>query len=289
MNDTYLVLSGGVQYILRAYRHGHRTLPQIEHELELLRFLNGRGVNVAAPVPRKDGQFITEVQAPEGVRYVTMFTYAPGEFRPLTVEIAGKYGLAAAKLHRTMGLFPMDHDRDAIDSQYLLDNSVPSILPLLSHRPADLELVVRMRAFLKRQINEMAPTLTWGLCHGDLNGGNCHIDDEGKLTFFDFDCEGPGWLAYDVAVFNWSIRDMPNRDSALQLWHAYIDAYQSEAPLSDSDVAAIPYFVAARQLWLVGLHCRHADEWTYGYLNDAYFTRRFRNVRELVEEQGWNI
>jgi Ser/Thr protein kinase RdoA (MazF antagonist) len=146
-----------------------------------------------------------------------------------------------------------------------------------------------MRAFLKRQINEMAPTLTWGLCHGDLNGGNCHIDDEGKLTFFDFDCEGPGWLAYDVAVFNWSIRDMPSRDNALQMWQAYIDAYRSEASLSDADIDAIPYFVAARQLWLVGLHCRHADEWSGGYLNDAYFRRRLRIVRELVEERGWVI
>jgi Ser/Thr protein kinase RdoA (MazF antagonist) len=227
--------------------------------------------------------------APEGVRYIALFAYATGVFRPLTEEIAGKYGLAAAKLHRSMSLYLEDHPRDPVDLQHLLDESVPSILPLLERRPDDREFIGRLSTLVKRRIRELAPTLKWGLCHGDLNGGNCHIDDEGKVTFFDFDCEGAGWLAYDVAVFNWSVRDMPNRDSALLLWQAYIDAYQSEAPLSDYDLAAIPHFVAARQLWLVGLHCRHADEWSYGYLDDAYFNRRMRILRELVEEQGWSI
>jgi hypothetical protein len=40
MNDSYFIRIGGEQYILRAYRHGHRTLPDIRHELDLLLFLH---------------------------------------------------------------------------------------------------------------------------------------------------------------------------------------------------------------------------------------------------------
>jgi Ser/Thr protein kinase RdoA (MazF antagonist) len=82
---------------------------------------------------------------------------------------------------------------------------------------------------------------------------------------------------------------MQDREATLRLWQAYFEAYQHEKPLSDSDLAAIPFFVAARQLWLVGLHCQHADEWTYGNLSDAYFDRRLRILKELVREQNWPV
>jgi Ser/Thr protein kinase RdoA (MazF antagonist) len=289
MNDSYLIRFRGEQYILRAYRHGHRTFSDIRHELDLLLYLHEQGVGVAPPVVRKDGEFITEILAPEGIRYLALFRYAPGIFRTLTTEVASRYGQAVARLHQAMESFESVHQRYRIDLQHLLDDRVPWILPLLEHRPDDRTFVNGMWHFLSQQIDTVSPTLKWGLCHGDLNGGNCHIDNAGKVTFFDFDCEGHGWPAYDVAVFNWSIRDMQDREAALRLWQAYFEAYQHEKPLSDSDLAAIPFFVAARQLWLVGLHCQHADEWTYGNLSDAYFDRRLRILKELVREQNWPV
>ncbi|WP_245375784.1 phosphotransferase enzyme family protein [Paenibacillus eucommiae] len=289
MNDTYLIRSGGSEYILRAYRHNHRSLSDILHELDLLQYLHGQGVGVSTPLARYDSQFLSEVLAPEGNRYLAVFTYAPGTFRPLTSEIARSYGQAAARLHRAMKFFESNYHRHHINLKYLLEDRVPWILPLLNHRPKDQLFVSQIGHFLQQQIDKMSPSLNWGLCHGDLNGGNCHIDNDGRVTFFDFDCEGPGWPAYDVAVFNWSVRDMPDRSVALKLWQEYLDAYQSEMPLSAADTTAIPYFVAARQIWLVGLHCEHADEWTYGNLNDAYFDRRLRILQELVKEQKWDI
>lgn len=289
MNDSYLVKIGGTAYILRAYRHGHRTLSHIHHELDLLQYLHLKGIGVAVPIVRKDGEFITEVMAPEGLRYIALFSYAPGAFRQLTPETAAAYGQAAAKLHQAMECFESAYHRYRIDEQHLLDERVPWIVPLLEHRPTDQLFVNRMWQFLRKELAVMAPSLKRGICHGDLNGGNCHFDHTGKVTFFDFDCEGPGWPAYDVAVFNWTVRDMPNRDAANQLWHAYLESYTKEMPLSDADFASIPYFVAARQLWLMGLHCQHADEWTYGNLNDAYFDRRLKILYELVRERNWSV
>lgn len=289
MNDSYLVRAGGNEYILRAYRHGHRTFSDIQHELELLQYLHKQGVRVATPVVRRDDNILTEINAPEGTRYLVLFTYAPGMFRPLTPDVASIYGQAAAKLHRGMESFYSNFQRYPIDIPHLLDERVPWILPLLEDRPKDQLFVSRIWGFLQQEISKMTPNLKRGFCHGDLNGGNCHFDSEGSIMFFDFDCEGLGWRAYDVAVFNWSVRDMPNREFALQLWQTYIDAYQNEMHLTDADIDSIPYFVAARQLWLVGLHCQHADEWTYGNLNDSYFDRRLRILYELVREQNWRF
>jgi Ser/Thr protein kinase RdoA (MazF antagonist) len=289
MNDTYLVQTLQEQYLLRAYRHGWRTLSDIQHELELLQYLHRRGVRVAAPLARTDSDLVTPVHAPEGTRYLALFSFAPGLLRPLSPETASSYGRAAATLHREMASFESDHYRYSLDLQHLLDDRVPLILPLLEHRPDDQAFVERLGRFLGNQIQALAPRLTCGLCHGDLNGGNCHMDDQGRLTFFDFDCEGPGWLAYDVAVFNWSVRGMPDQAYARRLWEVYLASYLQENPLSDHDMAAIPFFVAARQLWLVGMHCRHADEWTYGNLSEAYFDRRIELLREVAREQRWVV
>ncbi|UVI33149.1 phosphotransferase enzyme family protein [Paenibacillus spongiae] len=289
MNDTYLVHSEGTRYILRAYRHGHRSLQDIRHELDLLQYLHSRSIGVAAPLTRLDGQYATEIQAPEGTRYAALFAYAPGHMLPLSPETAGRYGQAAARLHAIMNTFVSKHRRYQIDLKHLLDDRVPWILPLLEHRPEDQLFVNRVWRFLREHLDSIAPHLRWGMCHGDLNGGNCHTDNEGNLTFFDFDCEGPGWPAYDAAVFNWSVRDMSDRHYARQLWQAYLDAYQHVLPLSEMELASIPYFVAARQLWLVGLHCQHADEWSYGNLSEAYFDRRLRILHELVHEHDWKL
>ncbi|RKN64895.1 phosphotransferase enzyme family protein [Paenibacillus ginsengarvi] len=289
MNDTYLVLAERKRFILRVYRHGHRTLADIRHEIDLLQHVYEGGGKVAVPIVRRDGDYLTELSAPEGTRYAAMFTYAPGASRPLTQEMAALYGKAAAELHRAMEMFRSEHERYRIDTRYLLDDGTPSIIPLLTHRDEDRAFVQRLWRFLRERLDTMSPSLKQGLCHGDLNGGNCHIDDEGQVTFFDFDCEGLGWQAYDLAVFNWSVRDRPDRELALKLWQTYLDAYGREMHIGEADYAAIPYFVAARQLWLVGLHCRHADEWTYGYLTDAYFDRRLKLLRDLVREQGWPV
>ena len=38
-----------------------------------------------------------------------------------------------------------------------------------------------------------------------------------------------------------------------RLWQAFLGGYMTERPLSDADLAAIPYFVMLRELWHLGL------------------------------------
>ena len=42
--------------------------------------------------------------------------------------------------------------------------------------------------------------------HGDLQGYHANVGPDGMLTFFDFDCGGYGYRAYDLAVFVWCCR-----------------------------------------------------------------------------------
>ena len=79
LNDTYLVKTRDGQYILRVYREGWRSVSEILYELDVLLFLQRENHAVSVPLSRKDGSLIHPVTAPEGIRYVVLFTYAPGK------------------------------------------------------------------------------------------------------------------------------------------------------------------------------------------------------------------
>ena len=59
MNDTYEVESDVDKYIFRIYRADRRSRPDIEFELELLRFLSANGIGVSEPIPGKDGAYLS--------------------------------------------------------------------------------------------------------------------------------------------------------------------------------------------------------------------------------------
>src|SRR6185295_10539869 len=123
LNDTFLVNTHGPKYILRAYRAGWRSLSEILYELEALLYLQREGVSVSAPIARKDGTFVGSVLAPEGVRYLALFTYAPG--KELTYDEEGadsyRYGSATAKIHAATDTFQTSHKRFALNLEHLLD------------------------------------------------------------------------------------------------------------------------------------------------------------------------
>jgi Ser/Thr protein kinase RdoA (MazF antagonist) len=79
------------------------------------------------------------------------------------------------------------------------------------------ELASRLSAFVAA-----ADNLSWTLCHGDCHGGNARIAEDGpragQAIFFDFDDGGPGYLAYDLAVYLWANAFLQREMSAM--WHA---------------------------------------------------------------------
>ena len=87
-NHTYRVEAvDGSIYYLRAYRLQWRTLADIQYELDLLSHLQRKDFPAARPVLYQDGQPFCTVPAPEGQRYVALFTEAPwarGFLRPRT-------------------------------------------------------------------------------------------------------------------------------------------------------------------------------------------------------------
>jgi Ser/Thr protein kinase RdoA (MazF antagonist) len=281
LNDTYEVLTETDRFILRVYRAGWRTLSEIQYEIDILRHLERKGVPVAAPIAARDGSYWQELLAPEGTRYAVLSTYAQGVDETWTEETAPLYGAAAAVIHNASDDFQSLHQRFTIDLKLLVDIPLQTVLPFLAHRPDDQTYVQRLAEKLRAGAEALPlDQLQTGYCHGDFHGGNAHMNDDKVVTFFDFDCGGPGWRAYDIAVFRWSRRLASNEDTH---WPAFLQGYREHRAIADLDLLATPWFVAIRHLWLLGLHTGIANEHGRGYIHNWYWDRALKFLRDCEE------
>jgi Ser/Thr protein kinase RdoA (MazF antagonist) len=277
LNDSYLVETANGRYVLRVYRAGWRTPDEIAYEIAALEHLGRKGVPVALPVRRRDGAAIDWLPAPEGSRAAVLFTHAPGRELDGSVEDSRRYGRAVASVHRATDDFAPEHARFSLDLDHLLTEPMAAIRPFLCHRPVDLDFLETVASGLARRIAALpAGEMDRGFCHGDFHGDNAHIGER-AVTLFDFDCCGPGWRAYDIAVFRWRWGD---DEKGNERWAAFLEGYRSLRPIGERDLAAVPLFVAARAIWLRGLHAANTANWGRSWLNDAYWDRLLGGLRE---------
>lgn len=282
LNDTYKIETrSGKSYFLRIYRAGWRTREQIEAELAVLQHLARCDVSVSTAVVRTDDALLTLLDCAEGERWAALFTAAPGvevDFKSYTQEQAGRYGEAAAAIHRAADGVTANLRRAALDLDLLLNEPLALIEPVIAHRPDDVAYLADLANQLRRNVDNAAG-LEKGFCHGDLHGHNAGYADE-TFTVYDFDCCGWGYRAYELAVFPWAFAIGENpRERIEAMGRAYLTGYLRHRPVNSVDIAAIPTFVAIRQIWLTGLHVGLADRFGWRFLNDQYFDRQLRMLR----------
>ncbi len=112
------------------------------------------------------------------------------------------------------------------------------------------------------------PELPSGLIHGDLQGKNGVIADDGSLTLLDFDECGSGWLIDDLSVY---LMCSLAREEPVETRSAFLDGYQEIRVLTAGEIAAVPSFVVARVIWAMGWQLRlHESSGRAQWLGDAY-------------------
>lgn len=265
VNDTYRLMVGEQTHILRVYRAGWRSVPEIDWELSLLLHLREQGISVSVPLPTLDGRYRTELAAPEGARQAVLFSFAPGKVLAYSEDEGFRYGQAVAGLHDTMDGFATDLPRFRLNLDHLLEKPLAGIRPF-AERLGRWEYLSELGAWLRAQVAGAEGALSWGLCHGDLHGHNVHQTDDHGLTLFDFDCGGPGYRSYDLTVFRWAVSRHANDDKP---WEAFLQGYRTRRQVPEADLALVPVFVALRTLWLIGLQ----TEWV--------------SLRGTAHVQGW--
>lgn len=245
-----------------------RGAPNIEYEAALLRHLKSAGAHVAASLPTQDGTVAASMALPEGVRTLMLFEHLdgdpPGESLP-DIEATGR-GLAL--LHKAGESYDGPSSRYMLEVPYLLHAS----LDRLCTAPTMDDALRAEFSSIARRLDERitaASGLTRVNCHGDCHGSNNFMTDgpEGTriASFFDFDDAGPGWLAYELAVYLWAM--LPRTVGAgldapsTKRWLGYIAGYRDVRPIEVADFAAIAPFIAVRHFWLLAEYAGRIDVW----------------------------
>ena len=250
-NDTYLVQAGTKRFVLRVYYPNRFWLSGINEyrfELEWLAFCHARGLPVSYAVPRRDGELLNKWQAPEGIRPWALFTYAPGtEVFPMTIDQYRTYGEYIAKFHLESRDFNSVHNRFHYKAEVLLDRPIKIMSQFFGEKDEGVLFLRDLAPRLRERLDSLCvPDDGYGVIGGDFHVGNHHLDDEGKMTFFDFDSCGYGFRAYDLAV----LRDNARLgDWAPEIANAVLEGYEVLRPLSDEERRSIPLFMITRRIW----------------------------------------
>lgn len=252
VNDTYLVIFEASQYVVRVYRHGWRSLDEILCEIDFVSHLASRSAPVAKFLPSRCGANAQSVECPEGERFMVLMECASDSVYESHVVSAGNpfsYGRGVGLLHKASEGFRCSRPRKGLDTEALVCEPLAAVLTHFPERESELSYLHDQACSLVNEINKLDDAgLRKMFLHGDLTGGNANLTAGGGTTFFDFDCCGFGWQAYDLAVFLWSL--IQNRK--LNLWKTFLEGYRSVVKLDYMDEQAIGLFVAARSFWIMG-------------------------------------
>lgn len=285
-SHTYRVTTDeGVIYYLKSYRTNWRTLEDIQYEMDVLNHLKNKNFASTKPVQTISGDYYYPVNAPEGIRHLVLLTVAPGYLISYDHEpekISKQYGQAVAQMHNALDDFFSSHQRFPLDLDFFTVEPLKTIEPFLEGHSEDWKFIQNFANTLREKlINLPEFNLELGFCHGDLQGYHANVSPDGTLTFFDFDCGGFGYRAYDLAVFLWCCR---LEDAVSTRWEPFIQSYKSQRKLNPLDEMAIPLFVCARYLWHIGVHTRNTPDWGIDIINDEYIKDHLERLHKAAED-----
>ena len=255
IHDIYLVSNGAIHLILKIYRKGWKSLENIKAELDVLMALKQKSIEVSVPYKDREGYYVQELHFPEGIRYGVVYMYAPGvKLSQLNPTTAALYGRKLASLHVASN----DMDHGGLPWTYYVGNVFDSALENISSVITDLKVVESLRGlyFKMDAVFDSLDTdeLRIGICHGDAHHENAHFKLEaGRVSFFDFDFAGNGYLLYDVGAFCHYER---NREENVK---AFLTGYGEVLPLSETEQKLVPFFSMLMKVFHLGARAKNAD------------------------------
>lgn len=282
INDTYRVRGSKAAYSLRVYRHRLRSREEIDFEIAALNYLKQKGANVAYPIATHSDEYVTEIQPPEGTRYVIVTTHAEGKEPDYDeANSACLFGESVAELHNYSNGFETPYSRPTLTLEHLLEKPLKIITPYLEDRASDSQFIKSTAEALRDEvIRRDVKKMDIGFCHGDCHGGNVHSYNN-SITHFDFDCCGFGFRIFELATFKWGIHGEDNED---ELWSNFLSGYQSIRQPSAEDLSLLETFVVIRHIWWMALIMGNARDFGAQATSDEFIDHQIRKIKKLLNQ-----
>lgn len=289
VNHTYFLSDTSTKFVVRVYCHQWRTKIEIDQELELLNLLKTHNLSISFPIADKDGKFIQEINAPEGLRYAVVFTFAEGEkIRFMTNETCFAIGSLMAEIHNITATKKID--RVNYNSDILLNKSYSY---LTSYFPEDLDEM----KYLKKIGNKISKNFEKnafsenqkGIIHLDIWYDNLSVNNEKEITIFDFDNCGNGLLILDIGYF---CKQLFFIESGKQIYESkvesFLNGYRKKRTLSADELKLIPDAGASIFLFYLGVQAQRFD-WSNIFFTENYlkmFVERIKNWMDYYDNKA---
>jgi Ser/Thr protein kinase RdoA (MazF antagonist) len=139
---------------------------------------------------------------------------------------------------------------------------------------SDIKVRKRYRELLKYIENLPKDRDSYGIVHQDAHAGNFFVDDDQKITLFDFDDCCYSWFVNDIAIILFYIvmGTKDKKEFAHEFMKYFLKGYKRENYLDTIWFKEIPYFLKLREIDLYSVIHRSFDPtnispWSERYMN----------------------
>jgi Ser/Thr protein kinase RdoA (MazF antagonist) len=275
INDTYLVTGNPDKFVFRVYSLNWRTKVEIDEEIKLLNQLKENAISISSPLSDNENNYIQILNAPEGERFAVLFTFANGEkMHIIPEETHFQIGQLMGRLHKITSNQKLN--RIEYSPEVILVDSLKKVSSFLTNDTEEMSFMKSAQSYLLEEL-EGADTLQirQGIVHLDIWFDNLNITNDNKVTIFDFDFCGNGWLCLDIAYYilqlhnieKYEVKDyQPKVDS-------FIKGYESVTPISAEEKRLIPMLGVSLYFFYLGVQCQRYNNWSNSFLSENYLKR----------------
>ena len=292
VNHTYFLSDTSAKFVVRVYCYQWRTKIEIQEELELLKLLQSQNLSISFPVPDTYGDFIQEINAPEGLRYAVVFSFAEGEkMRFMTNETCSAIGSLLAKIHNITANKKID--RINYNSDVLLNQPYDSLTTYFSEDLDEMKYLKEISTKISNNFQKVNLSDNQkGIVHLDIWYDNLSVNNENEITIFDFDNCGNGWLIMDIGYFCKQLffieSDKKIYESKVE---SFLNGYRKERNLSDNELKLIADSGASIFIFYLGVQAQRFD-WSNIFFTENYlkmFVGRIKNWMDYYKNSDTHI
>jgi Ser/Thr protein kinase RdoA (MazF antagonist) len=290
VSDTYIIESGNKKYVFKIYRDAHRKEHEIRDEAALLSCYKENGARVAYALPNLQGDMLTVFNAAEGRRFGMLFIYAVGapvyDLNDVQLRLLGK---EMAVLHTISATMQLENTRKKYTIESTLSTPLVTIKPAFKNLPDEYAYLGETTQTVIKQMNKLPlQDFSSGYCHYDFLPKNFHFQGDDKLTFFDFDFAGKGYLINDITTFYIHyffdvITGKRTRNEADRCFKVFLNAYRQVKSVTDDEIKSMKLFGFGFWMFYFGLHQENFDDWSNYFFTERFVKERVGIIKKWME------
>jgi Ser/Thr protein kinase RdoA (MazF antagonist) len=283
-NHSYLINANDKKYVLRVYFKDWRTEIEVDEELRLLDYLKENGISVSYPIKDTSNNYVQKIKAFEGERFAVLFSFAEGSsIRVPTEANCHDLGVTMARMHQLT--INKTINRMKYDAESLVNWALNLAKGHFSEDSSEMQYFGRATSRINSEFqNADSSNLRYGIVHLDLHYENLKVKEDSKITMFDFDNCGNGWLFLDIAYSLMLIfKNESDKEKYKRKRNSFIKGYESISAISKEEIRLLPFGGLAIWLHYTGVHVQRFDDLSNPFLSEEFLKYWIHSVNQWME------